>query len=104
MGVVMDLNISIVVLNTLLLSALLWVYGGMLREMPTRFTWGLLGFAAVLWLQNVVQLYFFATMMGYYVDGVAPLVLTQNVLATVASVLLLSVTWSPTRRARTVEG
>ena len=104
MGVAMDLNISVVVLNTLLLSALLWVYGGMLREMPTRFTWGLLGFAAVLWLQNVAQLYFFATMMRYYVEGVAPLVLTQNVLATVASVLLLSVTWSPTRRARTAEG
>lgn len=95
MSAVMDANIAVVVLNTLLLSGLLWAYGGMLREVPTRFTWGLLGFAAALWLQQVVQFYFYATMMEYFVAGVQPLVLIQNGLVTVAAATLLSVTLRP---------
>jgi len=97
---VMQLNIAVVVLNAILLSGLLWAYAGMLREMPTRFTWGLLGFAGVLWLQSVVQLYFYATMMEYFVAGVQPLVLVQNGLATVASAVLLGVTLRPVAAGR----
>ncbi len=95
MGLVMNLNVAVVILNTVLLSGLLLTYAGMLRQVATRFTWGLLGFAGVLWVQNVVQLYFFATMMGYFVAGVQSLVLVQNVLATVASSVLLAVTLRP---------
>lgn len=96
MSAVMNINIAVVVLNTLLLSALLWTYGGMMRQMRSAFTVGLLIFAFALWLQNVVQLVFYATMMQYFVDGVQPLVLVQNSLATVASVTLLAVTLKPT--------
>ena len=99
MGIVMQANVAVVIVNALLLSGLLWLYAGMLRQAATRFTWGLTGFAAVLWLQNVVQLYFFATMMAYFVDDVAPLVLVQNLLATVASLVLLSVTLRPVAAA-----
>lgn len=100
MAVVMNINIAVVVLNALLLSGLLWAYGGMLRELPTRFTWGLLGFATALWLQQAVQLYFYATMMEYFVPGVQPLVLAQNVLVTIAAGTLLSVTLRPSGFAR----
>lgn len=99
MGAVMNLNIAIVVLNTLLLTGLLWAYGAMLRDIPTRFTWGLLGFAAALWLQQAVQLYFYATMMEFFVPGVQPLVLVQNLLVAVAATTLLSVTLRPTGAA-----
>jgi hypothetical protein len=96
MGVVMNLNIAVVILNVIILSGLLWTYAGMLRQASSRFTWGLLLFAGALWLQNVVQLYFFGTMMQYFVAGVQALVLVQNGLATVASLVLLTVTLRPT--------
>lgn len=99
MSVVMNINIAVVVLNTIILSGLMWMYAGMLRQASTRFTWGLFGFALALWFQAAVQLFFYATMMEYFVAGVQPLVLVQNGLALVASVTLLSVTVAPVGRA-----
>lgn len=98
MGAVMHANVAVVVVNTILLSGLLWLYAGMLRQAATRFTWGLFGFALALWFQNAAQLFFFATMLDFFVADVQPLVLIQNGLALVASVCLLSVTWMPSGR------
>ncbi len=95
MGVIMQANVTVVIITTAALSLLLWTYATMLRQASTRFTWGLLAFAGVLWMQNVIQLYFFATMMRFYVEGVQPLVLVQNVLAALATLVLLAVTWRP---------
>src|SRR5262245_40520265 len=91
----MMVNTGVVVLNTLLLTALLILFGRMVRQMPTRFTWGLVLFAAALWLESAVQLYFFATMMPYYQGNVENLVLVQNVLVTLAVGFLTYVTYSP---------
>lgn len=99
MGIWMTINIGVVIVNVILLSGLMWLYGGMFKQAATRFTMGLFGFAFVLWLQNVVQLVFYATMMQYYVDGVQPLVLILNALAMVATLSLLSVTMAPAGRA-----
>lgn len=101
MGLVMNLNLASVALNTLLLAALLILYLRIWREVPTGFTLGLAFFAAVLLFQNAVQLYFFATMMDYYVGAVQTLVLVQNLLATLALVVLVAVTWSPDAAKRT---
>ncbi len=95
MSLWMDLNIVAVVLTTVLLTALLAVYVGMLRQARTRFTWGLLLFALALWFQAAVQLYFFATMMSLYAGDVERLVLVQNCLALVGSAVLLGVTLRP---------
>lgn len=95
MSLAMTANILLVGSNLLLLSALLWLYARMLRQVRTQLTAGLLAFALILWLQNAVQLYFFATMMRYYDGAVEGIVLAQNVLATLASAFLLWVTLFP---------
>ena len=95
MALVMTLNMVSVGLNTLLLATLILLYGRILREVRTQFTMGLLVFAAVLLVQHLVQLYFFATMMSYYTAGVDALVLVQNVLVTLALLFLVYVTWAP---------
>lgn len=100
MGAAMTANVAVVVVNTLLLTGLMVLFARMVREVRSRFTLGLLAFAAILWLQNVVQLYFYATMMQYYVGQVETLVLVQNLLATVAVAFLTYVTFSPTGRAK----
>lgn len=100
MGAAMMANVAVVVVNTLLLTALMVLFGRMVRQVRSRFTMGLLAFAAILWLQNVVQLYFYATMMQYYVGQVETLVLIQNVLATIGVGFLTYVTFSPAGRAR----
>jgi hypothetical protein len=95
MSAVMTANIVLVVVNLVLMTTLLVLYGRLVREVRTLLTYGLLAFAGVLWLQNAVQLYFFATMMTYYAGGVEGLVLVQNGLATVAGVFLTLVNLFP---------
>lgn len=95
MTLAMNLNTVLVVANLLLLTGLLVMYGGLLRQARTRLTWALLLFALLLWFQNSVQLYFFATMMKLYAGDVEWLILVQNALATVASSLLILGTWRP---------
>lgn len=99
MSALMLWNVLVVVANTLLLLGLVGLYARMLRQVRTRFTLGLLLFAGILLLQNLVQLYFFATMQMYYAGGVEALVLIQNGLATVASAFLAFVTFAPEARA-----
>lgn len=100
MSGLMTVNAIVVTLNLVLLSGLLVLYGRMLKSVPTRFTAGLVLFAGVLWLQNAVQLYFFATMMAYYAGTVEGLVLIQNALGTLASLFLAYVTFRPEGRPR----
>lgn len=96
----MGLNLAFVALNTVFLAALVVLYARMLGEMPSRFTWGLLVFGAVLLIQNAVQLYFFLTMRMYYAGGVEWLVLVQNGLATAALAFLAWVTFYPEGRGK----
>ncbi|MBI2077642.1 MAG: hypothetical protein HYT80_04615 [Euryarchaeota archaeon] len=88
-------NVALVAANLLLMSTLLVVYGRMLRQLRAPLTFGLVAFAAILWIQNAIQLYFFATMMEYYAGGVEGLVLVQNALAALAGLFLLIVTLFP---------
>ncbi len=105
MALVMTLNMVSVAVNSVLLALLIWLYARILGEVRTRFTMGLMVFAAVLLLQHLVQLYFFLTMMDYYVasGSVQGFVLVQNVLVSLALVFLVYVTWSPTGGAATPE-
>lgn len=100
MGLIMMINVAVVIATTLLLTGLLAAYAGMLRQAPSRFTWGLSLFAAALWFQAAVQLYFFATMMPLYAGGVESIILVQNLLAMLASGVLLAVTLRPMGAAR----
>ena len=88
-------NVALVAANLLLMTALLVVYGRMLRQLRAPLTFGLFAFAAILWLQNAIQLYFFATMMDYYAGGVEGLVLVQNALSALAGLFLVAVTLFP---------
>lgn len=95
MGLIMNLNAASVGINAVLLAVLLVLYLRIWRQVNSRFTLGLAAFAFVLLAQCGIQLYFFATMMDYYVPGLDVLVLVQNLLMTLALVFLVFVTWSP---------
>lgn len=102
MSLIMGVNLVAVVLTALLLKGLLYQYVGLLRQTPSRFTWGLTLFAVALWFQAAVQVYFFATRMALYVGGLEGVILAQNLLSLVASAVLLTVTVRPVgmRQAR----
>jgi len=80
-------------LNIALILSLLYVYIRNLRKMPTLFTWGLVIFAFLFLVQNVVTFAFAFTMMPLYVMEVKAYVLIFTALQTLAFALLNIITW-----------
>ena len=68
--------------NVLLLIGLIWIYVGSFRKVRAQFTAGLLFFAALFLVQNLISLYSFLTMFMYYAAGVTGIVLAITIVQT----------------------
>jgi hypothetical protein len=75
--------------NVILLCGLIAIYGNSLRKIRAEFTFGLLFFAAVFLLQNIIALYSYVTMFMYYASGVEMFVLATTVVQTAGLAILL---------------
>jgi hypothetical protein len=80
-------------INVLLVAGLLYVYAATFRRTRSLFTVGLLLFAFLFLIQDVVALYFAATMMPLYEPDVASFVLVFTLLQTAAFAILNWITW-----------
>lgn len=76
-------------LNVLLLLGLIVVYGSSFRKIRAEFTVGLLFFASVFLVQNLIALYSYVTMFMYFASGVGGLVLAITVAQTAGLAVLL---------------
>ena len=94
MGALMNASMIVSGVNTLLLLILVWTYGRSMVRMPTRFTFGLLAFAGLLLVQNLVTLYYAITMMPLFVAGLEGFLFAYQILQAVAFAAL---TYSSTR-------
>lgn len=93
MGVLMWAAVTGAVLNIALTALLAYVYGANTRRIPTSFTAGLLTFAVLLFVGNVVTLWSFATMMPVYAGGLEPYVLGYTWAQSFGLVVLVLSTW-----------
>jgi len=75
--------------NVLLLIALLWIYGVSFMKVRAQFTVGLLFFAALFLVQNLISLYSYLTMFMYYAPGVTWIVLSITVAQTAGLGIIL---------------
>lgn len=75
--------------NILLLVGLIAVYGNSFRKIQAQFTAGLLFFAALFLLQNLLALYSYVAMFMYYARGVEMLVMAVTAVQTVGLAVLL---------------
>lgn len=80
-------------LSTLLLLGLLYVYYKNLIKIKSKFTLGLFIFALLFLVQNLVSLYFYLTMMDYYVPEVEIHVFILTLLQAIGFSILLKITW-----------
>jgi predicted membrane protein len=67
------------VVNVLLLVGLIWIYMNSFRKIRAQFTAGLVFFAGIFLIQNLIALYSFVTMFMYYASGVTGIVLAITV-------------------------
>jgi hypothetical protein len=89
----MGITASLTALSSLLLIALLTIYAKNLRKVKSKFTIGLVLFALLLLAQNLASLYFYFTMMGYYVPQVTLHVFILTLLQVIAFSILLKISW-----------
>ncbi len=76
-------------LNVILLIGLIWIYMSSFRKVRAQFTLGLVFFAALFLVQNLIALYSFVTMFMYYAVGVTGIVLAITVVQTAALSIML---------------
>jgi len=76
-------------INVLLLIALIGVYGNGFRKIRAEFTAGLLFFAGMFLVQNLLSLYSYVAMFMYYAKDVENLVLVFTVAQTAGLAVLL---------------
>lgn len=88
----MNITTILTGISVLLLLGLLYVYYKNLKKIKSKFTIGLFIFALLFLLQNLVSLYFYLTMMDYYVPQVEIHVFIFSLLQTIAFLILLKIT------------
>ncbi len=89
----MNLTTILTVISTALLFLLILVYSKTLRKMKSNFTIGLLIFAILFLVQNLLSLFFYFTMTEYYVSSVQIHVFIFTLLQTIAFSILLKITY-----------
>lgn len=80
-------------LNAAILSSLIYVYAQNYQKLNSKFSLGLLIFASILLLENILAFYFNWTMMGLYAEKVAQQGLILRSLETASLVILGYITW-----------
>ena len=90
-----DLASIVSFLNILLLLTLSFIYVRNYRTIKSKFCLGLMIFAFLFLIQNLIAFYFQVTMMYYYSKEVANIALVLNVLEALGFVALLYITWKP---------
>ncbi len=93
MAVLMTLTTILTAVSTLILAALLHIYIKNLRKIKSSFTIGLLIFAVLFLIQNLVSLYYFITMMDYYSPEVEIHIFILTLLQAISFAVLLKITW-----------
>ena len=75
--------------NVMLLVGLIWIYLSSFRKVRAQFTLGLVFFAALFLVQNLIALYAFLNMFMYYATGVEGIVLAITVVQTAGLSIML---------------
>ena len=94
MDLIHDLSALFSFVNIVLLVGLIWIYGNGFRKIRAQFTAGLLFFAGLFLVQNLLALYSFLAMFMYYAPDVGGFVLAYTIVQTAGLGVLL---WVSTR-------
>lgn len=75
--------------NVLLLIGLIWIYASSFMKVRAQFTGGLIFFAALFLVQNLISLYSFLTMFMYYAADVTGIMLAITIVQTAGLAVIL---------------
>lgn len=93
MGFMLNLATGTEIVNVILLAGLIYIYLQNYRRMHSKFSLGLLFFAAFFLIQNLMAIYFQVAMVNYYTPEVSEQVFILNSIQTLGLLVLSFVTW-----------
>lgn len=88
-----ETSLMLSAVNAAILVSLIYVYAQNYQKLNSKFSLGLLIFASILLLENILALYFNWTMMGLYAEKVAQQGLILRSLETASLITLGYITW-----------
>ena len=93
MTLLMSITLALNFVSIISLLGLIYVYYKNLKNIKSKFTIGLMIFAALFLLQNVVAFYFHITMMEYYTPKFEAYECVFTILQSIAFLVLVIITW-----------
>lgn len=79
MSIIMDTSAVVSVANIAILAGLLILYGRMYSNSKAQFTLGLIFFASLLLVQNVIGIYSYVTMAPFFAEAILPYLFAINI-------------------------
>ena len=95
MGLLMDVSSVVSMINTAILVVLLAVYANIYRKTGATFTIGLMVFAGMLMLHNIIAIYGYFAMAPLYSDDLLPYFVAIHIAELSGLIALLKVTVWP---------
>jgi hypothetical protein len=95
MALLMDVSSIVSMVNTVILVVLLAVYANIYRKTGATFTIGLMVFAGMLMLHNIIAIYGYFAMAPLYSDDLLPYFVGIHIAELVGLIALLKVTVWP---------
>jgi membrane-bound metal-dependent hydrolase YbcI (DUF457 family) len=95
MGLLMDVSSVVSMVNTVILIVLLAVYANTYRKTGATFTIGLMVFAGMLMLHNIIAIYGYFAMAPLYSDDLFPYFVGIHIAELAGLIALLKVTVWP---------
>ena len=95
MALLMDVNSVVSMINTAILVVLLAVYANIYRKTRATFTIGLMVFAGMLMLHNIIAIYGYFAMAPLYSDDLLPYFVGIHIAELAGLIALLKVTVWP---------
>jgi membrane-bound metal-dependent hydrolase YbcI (DUF457 family) len=95
MGLLMDVSSVVSMINTAILVVLLAVYANIYRKTGAAFTIGLMVFAGMLMLHNIIAIYGYFAMAPLYSDDLLPYFVGIHIAELAGLIALLKVTVWP---------
>lgn len=92
MGILMDVSAGISLINVAILSALLIIYTKIYKSSRASFTLGLIFFAAMLILHNVITVYAYFAMAPLYHEALLPYFVVIHAAELLGIAVLLKIT------------
>ena len=92
MSIIMDASAVVSVANVAVLIGLLILYGRTYSSSKAQFTLGLIFFASLLLVQNVIGIYSYVTMAPFFAEALLPYLFAINIAELAGLSVLLKVT------------